>query len=203
MIENYDTLTRQQKLELLEGTREDAQWLIRMVENLLSVTRIDGQKVSITKTPTVLEELIDAVLIKFRKRCPNQAVQVEIPEDFISIPMDAMLIEQVLINLLENAVDHAEGMQNLHLTVSCSGRMARFCVRDDGCGVPSDRLDHLFTGFLDRKEIPADGSRRNMGIGLSVCAAIVRAHGGEIQAENLPQGGAVFSFQLEMEDSGE
>ena len=203
VIENYDTLTRQQKLELLEGTREDAQWLIRMVENLLSVTRIDGQKVSITKTPTVLEELIDAVLIKFRKRCPNQEVQVEIPEDFISIPMDAMLIEQVLINLLENAVDHAEGMQNLHLTVSCSGNMTQFCVRDDGCGIPGDRLDQLFTGFLDRKEIPADGSRRNMGIGLSVCAAIVRAHGGEIQAENLPQGGAVFSFQLEMEDSGE
>ena len=201
VVENYDSLSRSQQLELLKGTREDAQWLIRMVENLLSVTRIDGEKVSITKSPTVLEELVDTVLVKFRKRCPQQQVQVQIPEEFVSIPMDAMLIEQVLINLLENAVDHAKGMEKLWLEVCCSGAEARFCVRDDGCGISEDRLAELFTGFLDRKEIPADGSRRNMGIGLSVCAAIVRAHGGEIRAENCPEGGAAFFFSLEMEET--
>ena len=74
VVENYDSLSREQKLELLEGTTEDAQWLIRMVENLLSVTRIDDEKVSITKSPTVLEELVDTVLVKFRKRCPQQQV---------------------------------------------------------------------------------------------------------------------------------
>ena len=203
VVENYDSLSREQKLELLEGTTEDAQWLIRMVENLLSVTRIDDEKVSITKSPTVLEELVDTVLVKFRKRCPQQQVQVQIPEEFVSIPMDAMLIEQVLINLLENAVDHARGVQNLRLEVHCNGTEARFSVRDDGCGIPTDRLPELFTGFLDRKEVPMDGSRRNMGIGLSVCAAIVRSHGGEIRAENHPEGGAVFYFALEMEESGE
>lgn len=201
VVENYDSLSREQKLELLEGTREDAQWLIRMVENLLSVTRIDSEKVSITKTPTVLEELVDTVLVKFRKRCPQQQVQVLIPEEFVSIPMDAMLIEQVLINLLENAVDHARGMENLWLEVCCSGTEARFCVRDDGCGIPAERMPELFAGILDRKETPADGSRRNMGIGLSVCAAIVRAHGGEICAENRPEGGAAFFFSLEMEEA--
>lgn len=203
VVENYDSLSRSQQLELLEGTREDAQWLIRMVENLLSVTRIDGGKVSLTKQPTVLEELVDAVLVKFRKRCPDQAVSVQIPEDFVSVPMDAMLIEQVLINLLENAVDHAKGMKEPALEVTCQGNTARFCVRDDGCGIPSERLPELFTGLLDRKETPADGGRHNMGIGLSVCAAIVRAHGGEIHGENLPGGGAAFTFSLEKEDSVE
>lgn len=89
VIENYESLSKEQRLKLLGEVREDAQWLIRMVENLLSVTRIDAEKVQVVKTPTVLEELIDTVLVKFRKRCPDTKVQVEIPEDFISIPMDA------------------------------------------------------------------------------------------------------------------
>ena len=103
IIENYDSLSKEQHLKLLGEMKADAEWLIRMVENLLSVTRIDSNKVQVVKTPTVLEELVDIVLVKFRKRCPNQNVEVEIPDDFVSIPMDAMLIEQVLINILENA----------------------------------------------------------------------------------------------------
>lgn len=135
IIENYDSLSREQHLKLLGEMKEDAEWLIRMVENLLSVTRIDGEKVSVVKTPTVLEELIDIVLVKFRKRCPQQEVEVEIPEEFVSIPMDAMLIEQVLINILENAVDHAKGMTSLKLEVSLGNNMARFCISDNGCGI--------------------------------------------------------------------
>ena len=109
IIENYDRLPKAQQIKLLGEVREEAEWLIRMVENLLSVTRIDGGRLQIAKTPTVLEELIDSVLIKFRKRYPGQAVTVEIPDEFLTVPMDAVLIEQVLINLLENAVQHAVG----------------------------------------------------------------------------------------------
>ena len=200
VMENYDSLSKEQQLKLLGEMQKDSEWLIRMVENLLSVTRIDGGKVQLTKSPTVLEELIDAVLIKFRKRCPNQTVEVEIPEEFISIPMDAMLIEQVLINILENAVDHATGMTKLKLTVTTENNFAFFCISDNGCGIPADRLDKLFTGYLDQDSAPADGSRSNMGIGLSVCAAIIKAHGSEIHAENNPSGGASFSFALELEN---
>ena len=200
VMENYDSLSKEQQLKLLGEIQKDSEWLIRMVENLLSVTRIDGGKVQLTKSPTVLEELIDAVLIKFRKRCPNQTVEVEIPEEFISIPMDAMLIEQVLINILENAVDHATGMTKLKLTVTTENNFAFFCISDNGCGIPADRLDKLFTGYLDQDSAPADGSRSNMGIGLSVCAAIIKAHGSEIHAENNPSGGASFSFALELEN---
>src|SRR5699024_8543067 len=181
IIENYDRLPKAQQIKLLGEVREEAEWLIRMVENLLSVTRIDGGRLQIAKTPTVLEELIDSVLIKFRKRYPGQAVTVEIPDEFLTVPMDAVLIEQVLINLLENAVQHAAGMQKLELKVRCEGDRAVFAVEDDGCGIPREKIGELFNGRMDG----ADG-HKNMGIGLSVCATIIKAHGGAITAENRP-----------------
>lgn len=199
IVENYDTLKKEQHLKLLGEMQEDAMWLIRMVENLLSVTRIDGSNVRVTKVPTVLEELIDTVLVKFHKRCPKQQVIVEIPDEFVSIPMDPMLIGQVLLNMLENAVDHAEGMTELKLCVETEGDMAKFSICDNGCGIPEDRMDKLFTGYLNWEDSPADGSRNNMGIGLSACSAIVKAHGSEIYAENNETGGALFYFSLRME----
>lgn len=100
ILEQGDTLTVEQKRQMLRGIKEDSEWLVHMVENLLSITRIDGSNVSIIKTPTMLEELIDSVLLKFRKRyC--QHVTIDIPDEMVVIPMDALLIEQVLINLLE------------------------------------------------------------------------------------------------------
>lgn len=203
IIENYDSLKKGQHLKLLGEMQEDAMWLIRMVENLLSVTRIDGSRIQLTKVPTVLEELIDAVLVKFHKHCPKQEVLVEIPDEFVSIPMDSMLITQVLINILENAVDHAEGMTKLELSVRLEGNMAKFIISDDGCGIPADRMDKLFSGYLNWENTPADGNRNNMGIGLSVCSAIVKAHGSEIYAENNATGGALLYFSLRMETEDE
>lgn len=203
IIENFDALSVEQRLKLTGEIREDAQWLVRMVENLLSVTRIDNGNVRIRKTTTVLEELIDAVILKFRKHFPGQTVTVQIPEDIIMIPMEPMLIEQVLVNILENAVNHATGMTELILRVEQKNKNAVFTVEDNGCGIPQERMRQLFTGYLNRTEQPTDGTRHNMGIGLSVCAAIIKAHGGEITVKNKPEGGAVFSFGLEMEDTDE
>jgi len=199
LSESYDELSREQHMKLLSEVRADAQWLVRMVENLLSVTRIDADRVRVSKHETVLEELVDAVLLKFHKHYPTQAVEVRIPEEFISIPMDPMLIEQVIINLLENAVFHAEGMRNLCLEVATKGNRAVFRVIDDGCGIDPEKMDKLFTGFPDAKPV-ADSSRSSMGIGLSVCSTIIKAHNGEIWADNLPSGGACISFSLEMEE---
>ncbi len=203
VVENYDYLSKQQRLRLLQDVCTDAQWMIRMVENLLSVTRIDGANVQVIKTPTVLEELVDTVLVKFRKRWPEQKVQVQLPEDFVVIPMDAMLIGQVLINMLENAVDHAKGMTELTLSVQIRNQKAWFQIQDNGCGIAPERMRGLFSGYLDREDALADGNRNNMGIGLFVCAAIVKAHGSEIHAENRPEGGASFRFALKMEDGDE
>lgn len=201
ILENDALLKKEQKLKLLGEIQEDAQWLIHMVENLLSVTRIDGANVSLVKTSTVLEELIDAVLVQFHKHYPEQEVEVEIPDGFISIPMDTLLIEQVMMNILENAVVHARGMTRLSLRVFTKGDRAIFEIADNGCGIPKDKLSQLFSGRYSGTDAPADGGRHNMGIGLSVCAAIVKAHGGEIQAENRPEGGAQFRFSLQMEET--
>lgn len=199
VVESYDVLDRDQKLKLLREACEDAQWLTRMVENLLSVTRIDSEKVSVQKTPTVLEELIDTVLVKFQKQHPEVRVEVELPEDFVVIPMDSMLIHQVLNNLLENAVFHAEGMTRVDLRVFTLGSRAVFEVSDDGCGIPKERLKTLFSGAL-----PVDGAsdvrKHGMGIGLSACAAIVKAHGGEIKAESREGEGTTIRFWMETEE---
>ena len=200
VIENYDSLEKEQKLKLLGEACSDAQWLNRMVENLLSVTRFDGGQVAVQKTPTVLEELVDTVLVRFQKLHPGVPVEVKLPDDFIVIPMDSMLIQQVLTNLLENAVLHAEGMTQLTLRVFTLGSRAVFEVKDDGCGIPKERLRTLFSGTGGPDpNAPADSGKHGMGIGLSVCAAIVKAHGGEIQAESKVGEGTSIRFWLETE----
>ena len=199
VIDNYDSLGREQKIKLLSEACADAQWLNRMVENLLSVTRIDADGVAIQKTPTVLEELVDTVLVRFQKLHPGVPVEVKLPDDFIVIPMDSMLIQQVLTNLLENAVLHAKGMTRLTLRVFTLGQRAVFEVIDNGCGIPKERLKTLFTGTTLTQDT-SSGGKHGMGIGLSVCAAIIKAHGGEIKAESTPGEGTTIRFWLETEE---
>lgn len=204
IMENYDCLSKEKQLKLLGEIHEDSQWLIRMVENLLSVTRIDNNITKVTKDFVVLEELMDSIIVKFKKHYPNQVVMVDVPNEFISIPMDAILIQQVLMNLMENAVIHAKGMTELNVSVYIENQKAVFEVSDNGCGIPEDRLQRLFTGYLDRdSSVPTDGSRNNMGIGLSVCSTIIKAHGGTIYAKNRLEGGALFVFTLGMEEKDE
>lgn len=201
LLENGDTLTPEQRDKMLSGIQKDSQWLVRMVENLLSITRIDSGKIQIVKTPTALDELIDAALVKFHKRYPGQKVELQLPEELVLIPMDAILIEQVLINILENAVHHAAGMTRMLLSVTVKNNSAVFEISDDGCGIAPERLSKLFTGYAGPSNQPADHAKRNAGIGLSLCATIINAHDGEISAENLPAGGALFRFTLNTEEN--
>lgn len=200
ILEQKDSLTEERMTKMVEGIKEDAEWLIRMVENLLSVTRIDSGNVKINKIPMVLDELIDSVIIKFHKRYPEQEVLISMPDDVVMIPMDAILIEQVIINILENAVQHAKGMTKLALKVEIQNEKAVFRIRDDGCGISEERLDGIFKGEYSMKAETADGHKRNAGIGLSVCATIIKAHGGNIVARNDKAGGAVFEFTLDTEN---
>ena len=199
IVEKYDQLSKEQILQLAGGVKEDAQWLMGMVENLLSVTRIDNDGVKIIKVSVVLEELIDTVLMRFKKRYPDQDIKVDIPDDFISIPMDAVLIEQVIVNILENAVQHAKGMTELRLKVFVVGSKAIFEISDNGCGIEKDKLPRIFSGYFENKEAPADYQKRSMSIGLSVCASIIKAHEGTTTAQNLKEGGCCFRFALDME----
>lgn len=201
LLENRDAFTDAQQVQMLRSIQEDSQWLVGMVENLLSVTRIDSGRVKLIKTPTALDELVDAALLKFKKRYPGQAVELELPEELVMIPMDPMLIQQVIMNLLENAVLHATGMTTLTLTVSVRGEKATFSVLDDGCGIPRERLNSVFAGYSNSEEQVSDSQKRNAGIGLSVCATIIKAHGGTISVENRKTGGAAFRFTLDTEET--
>jgi two-component system sensor histidine kinase KdpD len=199
--ENADSLPKEQQMKLLGQVQEDADSLIHMVQNLLMVTKANTDGVYLQKQETVLEELIDSTLMKFKKHYPEQAVQTSIPEEFISIPMDPMLIQQVLLNLLENAVIHAAGMTQLCLSVSVKGNRVVFTVQDDGCGIPKEKEANLFNSYGQAGELPADGRRAGMGIGLSVCASIIQAHGGEIWGGNHKKGGTQIQFALELEET--
>ena len=196
IIENYDGLSDGQKKEMLLAIKEDSEWLVRIVENLLSVTRVDNGRAKIFKTPTVLDELIDSAVLKFKKRYPDYNLTVELPATIILIPMDAILIEQVLINIFENAVRHAKGMTELKLCVYEKNEYATFEISDDGCGIDEERIDKIFSGNYAAQRESVDSEKRNAGIGLSVCASIIKAHGGKIYAENLKDGGALFGFIL-------
>ncbi len=203
IVDNYDTLSDESKKKMLYGIKDDSQWLIDMVENLLSITRIDSGNVKIIKTPTVLEELIDSVILKFKKRYSDKTVVIDIPDEVVIIPMDALLIQQVIINILENAVHHATGMSEILIRVYLSGDQAIFEISDDGCGIDSERLEKLFSGTYSSYVQSTDTKRRNAGIGLSVCDTIIKAHGGRISARNRAEGGSVFSFGLAVSDSKE
>ena len=196
VTENYDKLSDAEKIELIGHVREDAQYLVRLVENILSITRIRDGEIRIVKEVEAAEEIAAEAVQKFRKRFEHIPVRVNVPDELLMVPMDAMLIEQVIINLMENVVLHAQGATKIDLTISRRGDMAVFAVSDDGDGIEEAILQKLFKEmFPHAKEMRGDG-RRNMGIGLSVCMSIVQAHEGQMLAENLPQGGARISFML-------
>ncbi len=196
VLENQDSLTEEQKRRLLTDVKEDAQWLIRVVENLLSITRMGSDTAQITKADEVAEEVLAETVRKFRKRFPQMPVHVKAPDELLVVPMDPILIEQVLGNLLENAVLHATGATEIQLSARQEENWAVFSVQDDGCGIPDELLPKLFDGTLRHNETTSGDGKRNMNIGLAVCTAIVRAHGGALSAANRPQGGAEFTFRL-------
>lgn len=181
--------------ELLEDVRSEAQWLIRVVENLLSITRMGEGQAHITTAPEAAEEVLGEAVQKFRRRFPSVEVSVTVPEELLIVPMDAILIEQVLSNLMENAVAHGETTTHVQLTLRSENGYACFTVTDNGQGIPERDLPTLFDGSLKHNETTGGDGKRNMGLGLSVCLAIVRAHGGTMSARNLSSG-AEFTFRL-------
>ena len=200
MLENYDEISDEHKIKLLSGIKSDAEWLVRMVENLLSITRIDGANIEIIKTPTVLFELIDSVVIKFKKRYPSATLKIDIPQETIIIPMDAMLIEQVLLNILENSQKHAGEQVEAMLLVTVNDGDVIFRIEDNGCGIPEEKMKSLFDSYCRDAEKNSDAKKRITGIGLTVCSTIIRAHESTLIAENRSEGGASFRFTLKKEE---
>lgn len=197
MLENPQ-LTEEERRELLTDVRDDAQWLIQVVENLLSITRVGSSSAQIKKQIEAPEEVVAVAVTKFRKRNPQIKLTVRVPDEVLLVPMDAILIEQVLVNLLENAAIHGNDTSEILLSVRRAGQCAEFIVSDDGGGIAESLLPKLFDGSMKHSETSKGDIKRNMGIGLSVCLTIVRAHGGSIEASNTEKG-AEFKFCLPLE----
>lgn len=195
LLEQDGGLTQEQRQQLLRSTNEDAQWLIRIVENLLSITRISSEEAKVKKEPEPAEEVIESAVAKTHKHYPEVDIRVHLPDELMMVPMDPLLMEQVLVNLMENAVIHGE-THHINVTLSSEGNCAVFTVADDGRGIPQHLLLRLFDGSA-RSDRSSDG-KRSMGIGLSVCRTIVLAHGGVIRGDNRQEGGAVFTVTLPM-----
>lgn len=198
VIENYTELPDREKITLIQDIREEAQWLIRIVENLLSITRINADSAKINTQEEVVEEIISSAVIKFKKRFPDIEVSVEMPPEFLMVPMDGILIEQVLVNLMENSVLHGKTSDHIRILVTQEEHRVCIAVQDNGEGIREDILPRIFDGNFQAKEGEESDSKRNMGIGLSVCMSIIKAHQGNMKAENNEEG-ACFTFWLPVE----
>ncbi len=182
------------KRELVSNIYQDATWLLHMVENLLSVTRIQGDNLSISTQEESVEEVIADSIGKIETFYPDTDIRVTIPDELILLPMDAILIEQVAINLMSNAVLHSENKGPIDLIVRSTPHAVSFSVRDYGVGIPPAKLNHLFDGTAYTPSSSSDACK-GMGIGLSICKTIITAHHGTILGRN-HENGAEFVFTL-------
>ena len=199
LMDNAVEIDKDEQKKLVRGIYEEAQWLLRMVENLLSVTRIDEEyRGDIQKTEEPAEEIVVEAVTKFRKRYPQRDVNVSIPQEYIQVSVDPILIEQVLINLLENVVHHARSATEIVVELRRENENAIFEVADNGVGINKEMLPFLFTEGFTYGDGDSGDKRRNMGIGLSVCQTIVKVHGGTMSVKNRPkpEHGAIFAFSL-------
>ena len=195
ILENREELPVSTQMELVEGIHSDSQWLLSMVENVLSVTKIH-KNMKIQKTEEVAEEVVGNAVAQFRRRYPKVQIRIVASDEVLLVPMDPILITQVLNNLFENAYRHGGGSRTqIEVEMSSKDGMALFSVTDNGPGIPAGRLPHLFDAQYTPSKKRED-SFRGLGIGLSLCKAIVEAHGGWIEAYNMPKGGARFLFGL-------
>ena len=196
IIDNKDVLTEEQKEELLLNIKEEAQWMVRMVENLLSITRMNDEGTRLTTHEELAEEIVSSAVVKFSKRFPDIKVEVDIPEEVVIVPMDPILIRQVIVNIMENAVIHGGSTTQVKVAISANETEAIFSIEDNGKGIDGKILPMLFTGQISHREGETYDNKRSMGIGLSVCMTIVRAHDGIMKAENRKEGGARVMFWL-------
>ncbi|MDV3429052.1 MAG: sensor histidine kinase KdpD [Bacillota bacterium] len=184
----------------LSDIKEDSQWLIHMVENLLSVTHINEGTMNVIKTMESAEKITSEAINPIQKRFPNHKITVKVPEVPLMVPMDGILIEQVLINLLENAIKHSPEDSEVLVEVEENQHYAVFKVTDSGKGIPKEDFPYLFESNVPKGKQSSESSR-GMGIGLSICMSIVKAHHGKMEAANKKEGGAVFQFTLPLEEN--
>lgn len=197
VIRDSENISEETIKELADGIYNDSNWLIRMVENLLYVTRISGEGTKLKKAEEVVEEIVGEAVGRVKHKYPEADIKIKIPDELLIVPMDSMLIEQVLINLIENSLKYAEDNGRVWIDVWENDSRAYFKVSDRGKGIPESMMKNLFNMGKANQDTH---NSRGMGIGLCLCKSIINSHGGNIEAENNEYGGASFTFWLNIEE---
>lgn len=192
-LEMENELSDLEKHEIVKSIKEDADWLLNMVENLLSVTRINNETSKVNKSYESVDEVVSSAVTRFKRNFPDAQFEVFLPDDVVMVMMDPLLIEQVVTNILQNAQVHSHSKKPLELRVTEDDDNVCFCVKDYGIGINKESLQTIFDGvsYKDKNSGTTDGYK-GMGIGLSICKTIVTAHGGTIGARNHGDGSEVF-----------
>lgn len=189
ILENGSNMEKDEVTKMLEDIREDSEWLIGMVENLLSITRFQPGETTLKTQMEIVEDVIADAVIKTKKRFPDTNINICLPEEILLVPMDSMLMKQVIINLLENAIRHSGDKEHIQIETYKSGSYAVIEVSDRGKGLSPSAA-----------EASSSDSSKGLGIGLPVCESIIQAHNGFFESKNRPDGGAVFRFGLPLEE---
>ena len=198
LMASEEIAASEKSMSLVRDIKSDADSLIAMVENLLSVTKIRDGVMPLNKQDELLEEVAGDAMLTIRRRFPDYHVEMEMSDDILFVPMEPILIKQVIVNLLENAIRHSGDREHIRLHLFRQENWAVVEVRDRGKGISQEVSQAVQMGRPLEDNLTGDSSR-GMGIGLSVCQSIIKAHNGFFAAGNDPEGGAVFRFGLPME----
>jgi two-component system sensor histidine kinase KdpD len=198
LVANGDTLDVATRKDLAEAIHEEADRLNRLVTNLLDMTRLESGAAAVHREWQPLEEVVGAALSRMGRRLEGHPVQTDLPPTLPLVSIDGVLVEQVLLNLLDNAVKYTPEGSPIEITAEAGKGEVIVSVADRGPGLPPGAVAQVFEKFY-RGETA--GTRSGVGLGLTICHAIVKAHGGRIWVENRRGGGVVFRFTLPLPDT--
>jgi two-component system sensor histidine kinase KdpD len=196
LMEEEDTLRAEDKRELTRAIYDEALRMSSLANNILDMARLDAGAIELNKQWYPLEEMIGTVLTRLQKRLEGRRVTVKLPPGIPMIYVDTVMIEQVLINLLENVLRYTPERSPVAITAEVSAFAAEISVADQGPGIPKGLENQLFEKFY---RVRNEAAQSGVGLGLAICRAIIEAHGGRIQAQNQPTGGAIFSFVIPLD----
>lgn len=188
-------LDEETKRHMYTDIYDDAAWLTGLVENLLSVTRLDNSAINLNQTAELVEDVIREALRHCSRDLEKHMLEVDVPDDPIIAMMDTHLISQVITNLVNNAVKYTPEGSVISVSVRSDGRYVYISVADDGEGIADEDKEKVFEMFYSGDNKLKDSSR-SLGLGLALCRTIVRAHGGDIILEDNKPAGSVFTFSL-------
>ena len=196
---NFSEIDKDTACSILKDIENDAIWLSEMVENLLNMTKIQDGKLTINKKKEVVDDIISEAVSKVIKRKEEHQVIIHKTDDILLVPMEGKLIIQVLVNLLDNAFKHSHPHSTVTLDIVDNKEKVIFRISDNDGGIKENDMDKIFENFYSANKEISD-KKRGIGLGLSICKAIVNAHSGEIKAFNNNKGGATFEFTLPKKD---